>query len=405
MGDAIATSLDQNYGIQIADMRSRVAATQNTWGNAGAFPRVDFNFNGRYFRTNNPASFLLQDQRVTPGLALTWTVFDGMAMFANKARLDLLEEQALGNAALVVETNLQAILTTYYDALVAQEAVMVLQEILDNSKERLTYEEFRLEVGSTSTFDILQFKNAVITDSANLIAQQLTLTESLRTLNRLMNVPLGQTWTLTDTLATAFPDYARDDLREKMLADNHNLENQYLAQRIRIQETRSAEALYYPTLTLNGNANYAIGQAGLADNSTREINAGDFSVGFALSFNLFNGFNTRRQVEVARLNEQITELETGELRRSLEEELFITYDGYQARRGLLMLQTQNVDNARLNLDLANDRFQSGLINTFDFRQVQLQYLDAQLNRLRALRDLNASYVDLLRLTGGLVREE
>ena len=71
---------------------------------------------------------------------------------------------------------------------------------------------------------------------------------------------------------------------------------------------------------------------------------------------------------------------------------------------LLLLQTENVENAQLNLDLANDRFKSGLINSFDYRQVQAQYLNAQLERLRALRNLNASQAELVRLTGGLVRE-
>ncbi|MEM9986704.1 MAG: hypothetical protein AAF804_16555, partial [Bacteroidota bacterium] len=40
LADAISISLENNYGIQIVDLQSKVAATQNTWGNAGALPRV-----------------------------------------------------------------------------------------------------------------------------------------------------------------------------------------------------------------------------------------------------------------------------------------------------------------------------------------------------------------------------
>ena len=98
-------------------------------------------------------------------------------------------------------------------------------------------------------------------------------------------------------------------------------------------------------------------------------------------------------------------METRELEQSLQNELFVTYDNYEARRRIYNLQAQNVQNARLNLDLANERFQSGLINTFDFRQIQLQYLNAHIARLQALRDLNSSETELIRLIGGLVREQ
>ena len=123
-----------------------------------------------------------------------------------------------------------------------------------------------------------------------------------------------------------------------------------------------------------------------------------------MNFNVFNGFNTERQIAVARLNERITELETKDLVRSVENELFVVHDNYVARRRLLSLQTQNVANAQINLELANERFQRGLISTFDFRQIQLQYLNAKLERIRALRNINASQVELIRLIGGLVRE-
>jgi outer membrane protein TolC len=404
LSDAITMSLENNYGIRIAAIDRQVAQAQNTWGNAGALPRLDFTFTGRYFQSGNPASFLRSNQSLSPGLALSWTVFDGFAMFANKARLDLLEETSMGNAALVVETNIQAIMLAYYDALVAREATVVLQEVLDNSKERLVYETFRLEVGATSNFDILQFKNAVISDSTNLVSQQLNLLAASRTLNQLMNAEVGAQWVLTDTLDTNFQPYDVVDLQAKLRDNNQNLRNQYLNQQIRREETRAMEALRYPTLTLNGNLNYTLGQAGLADNSTRQVSAEDFSVGFTLAFTLFDGFNARRQVEVAQLNERIATLTISDLQRSIDNELYQVHDNYDARRRLLSLQTENVENASLNLELANDRFKSGLINTFEFRQVQLQYLSAQLDRLRAVRDLNASQTSLIRLIGGLLRE-
>jgi len=404
LADAISLGLKNNYGIQIADMRAQVARTNDTWGTVGALPRLDLNLNGRYFQSGNPASFLRSNQNLSTGLSFNWTVFDGMAMFANKARLELLEEQSVGNAAVVVENAIQAIMLAYYDALVADEGRKVLAEVLANSKERLEFEEYSLELGTTSTFDVLQFRNAVIVDSANLVSQELSLINAFRVLNQLMNTPIADTYRLTDTLNADFGTYELAELQQGMTENNNNLRNQFISQQIREQETRAAQALRLPSLSLNAGGNYTLGQAGLIDGTSRNIQAGDFSVGFTLAFNLFNGFNTTRQIEIARLNERITDLETRDLERSLLNELYVVYDNYEARRRLLLLQTENVENAQLNLDLANDRFKSGLINSFDYRQVQAQYLNAQLERLRALRNLNASKAELVRLTGGLIRE-
>jgi len=415
LGDAIAVGLRNNYQIRIADLNQRVAEENNTWGNAGALPRLDLNVNGRFFRTQNPASFFAGNENISPGLSLNWTLFDGFAMFASKERFELLEEQSAGNAAVVVENSIRGITLAYYDALVAQEQVDVLQEVLDNSKERLEYEQFRLELGSTSTFDLLQFENAVITDSTNLLTQQLTLRNNMRNLLLLMQEPLNKEYRLTDTLNTDFEPYSLVDLERRMLASNNNLQNQYLVQQIRRQETRQVQALYYPTLSVGANASASQGTTLFAarDSTNPEAPptrvpvdwATDYSFSFTLSFNLFDGFNRQRQVQLAEINEAIASMETRELEQSLQNELFVTYDNYEARRRIYNLQAQNVQNARLNLDLANERFQSGLINTFDFRQIQLQYLNAQIARLQALRDLNSSETELIRLIGGLVREQ
>ena len=65
----------------------------------------------RHRQTENPSTFFPRHrvQSVSPGLQVQWTLFDGMAMFANKDRLGLLTEQAEGNVELMVESTVQAV--------------------------------------------------------------------------------------------------------------------------------------------------------------------------------------------------------------------------------------------------------------------------------------------------------
>ena len=81
-----------------------------------------------------------------------------------------------------------------------------------------------------------------------------------------------------------------------------------------------------------------------------------------------------------------------------------TYDLYNVRQKLLSISQQNIESAELNLALAEERFRGGTINSFDYRQIQVNYLNTALNNLQAKYDLIESETELLRLTGGITNE-
>lgn len=414
LSEAIALGLENNYSIRIADLNTNIASLNNTLGNAGRLPRVDFNINQNAFRTENPASFSPGRLTNTFGIAANWTLFDGFRIEANKARLELLEEQSGGNAALVIENTIEAIILSYNTVLIARRQQEVLTEVLENSRKRVEYEKFRKDLGAGGTFDLIQFKNAWINDSINLVVQQLNLRNARRNLNLVMGVPVEDEFRLTDKLSEDFNDYEFEDLREKMLSDNNNVKNQYVTNKILREEYRIAKANLYPTIGISANSNYAIGQVTLlnrdpdtsVDNPTftRSISALDYSAGLSLAFNLYNGGNTRRQIQVASVNQVIGEVQLEEITNTLTNDLRTTWENYRSRREILNLQQMNVDNAQINLELSEERFDSGLINSFDYRTIQIQYLNAQLGQISALADLIETRTELIRLTGGLIRE-
>ena len=404
LSDAIRIGLENNFDIRIADESVKIAENNNHIGTAGMLPRVDLNISGSWFETQSPASFLVSRVNSNSGISINWTLFDGYRAVASKERLEHLETQSEGNAAVIVETTLQAIILAYYNALVASQQVEVFQQTLEASRRRFAYEEVRKEIGASGTFELLQFKDALYTDSTNLVTQELTLRNALRNLNLLMNVPIESNWVLTDRLRESFPMYDLDELREEMLADNFSLQNQYITNHILRQETRIARADLYPTLGLNANTNYGLGTVTRVDGQSSDFSAFDYSAGLTLSFTLYNGGQVRRAIKNAQVNAQIGQLQTRQLEEALQNDLWVTHDTYNTRREIRALAEDLVENAETNLEIAEDRFESGLINSLDYRQIQLQYLRAQLTRLQALRDLIETETELVRLTGGLVRE-
>lgn len=401
--EAVKSALENNFGIQIVRMQEQLTANNNHWGTAGRYPTVNFNVNGNGSYTDNPASFAPIRLTGSLGPSLNWVLFDGYRVRATKGRLDLLEEQAGGNANLVIENTLQAVILAYYQILLAKEQSAVLAEVLKNSKDRLAYEAYRRDLGTGSSFELLQFQTAVTTDSANWLTQQLNLRNLRKNLNLLMGEKVEMEFELTEGLQEVFPSFSLADLQEKMLDDNTSVKNQFVQNQIFRKEVEIAQASLYPRLSLNGGANYILGSITRADGQRLSVGAFEYSAGLSLSFTLYNGGNVKRQIENARIQERIGDLQLRDLQQSLVRDLSVMYNDYSLRRDLLKLQEESVTYAEDNLSQAAERFQNGLINSFDYRNIQLQYLNAQFGRLQALRQLKESETELIRLTGGLVR--
>ena len=405
LSDAIRIGLENNFDIRITDENVRISENNNHIGNAGMLPRIDLSMGGTWFETQSPASFLSSRVNGSAGISLNWNIFDGYRAIATKDRLEFLEEQSEGNAAIIVETTIQAIILAYYNALIAEEQVNVLKETLGASRRRFRYEEVRKDIGASGTFELLQFKDALFTDSTNLVIQELNYRNGLKNLNLLINVPIESPWDLTGRLQDNFPSYDLRELRQEMMANNANLQNQYITNHILRQDTRLARANLYPTLGFNASTNYGLGTVTRIDGNSSDFSAFDYSAGLTLSLNLFNGGQTRRAIRSAEINEQIGKLQERQLQEALQNDLWVAHDTYNTRRQIKTLTEELASNAQTNLQIAEDRFEGGLINSLDYRQIQLQLLQAQFSRLQAIRDLIESETELIRLTGGLVREE
>jgi outer membrane protein TolC len=65
---------------------------------------------------------------------------------------------------------------------------------------------------------------------------------------------------------------------------------------------------------------------------------------------------------------------------------------------------EGLEAAEMNLSIADQKFRTGAINSFNYRDIQLLYLNAALQKLRATYNLISSNANLTRITGGFVNE-
>jgi len=403
LSDAITKALENNYNIRIIQRNEEIAETNNTWGAAGRYPTLSFGL-----AANNRADFNedsdVTSNSVSPDLTLNWLLFDGFSVRIRKQKLEALSGLSQGNTAVLVEQTIQSIILAYYVALLEKEKLGVLQEVMDLSRDRYDYVMTGKEIGSAVTYDVLQAKNSWLEDKAGFMLQEVTYTNTFRDLNYLMGVTEDVSYNLSDDFTAELKEYDVNILRDKMLSNNKTLKNQYINEMLRQKEIELAKSLYYPSLSLRSGVGAATTRTKIEGLSATTKNSGDIFANLTLSFSLFDGGARKRAVKIARIQEEAGQIETAEMKHSLENQIVKLYDLYAVRKNILNVAEENIEAARLNVQISEDKFRAGTINSFNYRDVQLIYLNAALGRLQAIYNLIDTDNALLRITGGIITE-
>jgi outer membrane protein len=394
---ALEQALENNYGLIISRADLQVAQINNNWGTAGRYPTIGFDAsdNNNYELTDE-----IYTTRLSAGVGLNWVLFDGFRVNITKSRLENLEELSSGVLALQVESTIEDIILIYYQVLLQKEQLKVLETIMNLSEDRYQYELKKQSLGGSVTYNVLQAQNTYLTDKANHMNQEMLVRNSVRNLNFIMGVEPSQTWEFTEAFEADTSGYVFGDLLSKMKADNQSLKNQYTNLLLSENETALQKSAYSPTLSLGAGMDY--GQTWAYSGGTQTLNTNSLTPygNLRLSFDIYNAGVRRRSVEIARINEEIAQVEIRQMEHALTNELFNLYDFHQVRRELLNVANENLEAAQLNLEISEDKYRTGVINSFNYRDIQLIFLNVSFQRLQAVYNLIGSQAALTRITGG-----
>ncbi len=419
---AIEKGLNNNYQIRISNKQLDIDKNNNAWGTAGRYPTITFNAtaSGVVDRDVDPSLLQLarielndttinpntqQSLTITPSVNLNWILFNGMAVHMNKSRLAYFEQLSEGNTTIIVENTLQSILLAYHFVLLQSEALNVLNEVKNLSRDRYHYVLTRKEFGNAVSFDVLQAQNNYLTDSANALRQEINFRNASRNLNLVLAEPVHQEYILIEELIEFDQEFVLGDMITKLESNNKTLQNQYINQEILKKNVSLSKSELYPMLSLSaGFGRTYQGLYGDFENYFWDNNGYRANAGLTLTYTLSNGGNVRRTIQNARIQQEIGELRIDEMKQALYNQLFNMYEQYNIKRQLLHVADVSVESAKLNLQIAEEKYKSGAISSFNYRDIQLIYLNAARDKLEAKYNLTESFAELLRLTGGIITE-
>jgi outer membrane protein len=408
LDQALELGLQNNFQIQISNADLQIAENNNTLGNAGMLPTVTAGImqSNRYDNSESntvpDARDEIQSHSLRPNANAQMILFNGFRIQTNKANLELSEESARIEMQNTVENTLSEIIHAYYYVLLEQEKLDVLKELTKLSKDRYRYIEERLKLGTAVSYDMLQVKNAFLQDSANYLTQQSAYSTAMRRLNKALADTSFTDYVLTDELSAEIRDYSLAELEALLLEKNTNLEMMRTGSRMTENYIKIAESARYPSLALNAGTDYTQSWAKYNQNDFNDSYSYNMYANLNLSYTIFDGGNRKRQIANARIEAEKMQLQINDLELQLKSNLYALSDMYEVRKQVLLVARENLEAAELNLEISKDRFERGAINSFNYRDVQINYLNAAYTKLQAEYNLTATHTDLMQITGGLI---
>ena len=411
---AIEIGLQKNFDIQLTQKNVAINQIMNSWGEAGSLPQININVgqnNSISDQRNNPISFapyLFQSNDVSGNLALNWTIFNGFGIQANKNKLEQLQIQSENTATLAIENTIHGIILSYYQAKMQKEQLNLIFNLIQLSKEKYDQQVLKSNLGVGVKFELLQYENNLLADSSSFYLQELAFRNSIRNLNLLMGAEIEKEWILSSEIKPELNDKDFNTLKNEMLANNTNIKNQFLNISLIQQDISIAKSSFYPNVNLNAGTNTSTGKLKTNDAnapfpgaSSRNLN---YYANFTLNFRLFDGGKVRRALKALEIQNEVNQTQLEQMQQQLILELSNTFALYQTRKKIFELNKKAFIASKENLEIARFKEKTGLINSFNFRDIEMNYLSSGVNLYQSSFDLLESNATLLKLTGKIIQD-
>ena len=411
--DAIKIGLQENYDIQISAKNKKISQINNNWANAGALPTISLlakKEEALSDQSNNAAAYIQEELRsssINGNANVSWTLFNGFAIRANKAKLRNLEEISNNNATLTIENTIQGIILQYYNCVLQKERAELLQKVVSLAKNRLEYQQTKYEIGVSSKIDLLQIENAMLTDSSNLILQQLNYINAVKNLNLTLGKDVDKEWVFTDIIDTEIRLFNYEDLKASTLSDNTNIKNQYCNIQLSKQDIKLAMAPFYPIVSVNSGASYNESTYDIGDLANSMDNTGEsinYFANFSVNFRIFDGGKLYKNIRSLKIQKEINDLQLKKATKEVLHQLSLTNDKYNSRISIFSLNEKAFNIAETNYNLATDKKNRGTINSFMLRDIEIAYINSGINAQQAAYNLMESKISLLKITGGIIQD-
>lgn len=415
--EALKITLKNNFGIKIANNNVKIAKNNSSILNSRFLPSAAINSGTDYRRNNqkivftDPSSGNDAERRgdgvitktYNTSLGINYTLFDGMGRKYNYKQLKETYNLTELQARQTIENTYLQLFTIYFQIARLSENKNNLREALDISQKRLQRAKYQYEYGQATKLEYLNAQVDVNNDSINLITAKQQLSNAKRGLNVILGIDKETTYTVETNV-----DYSKlinySEIEQKTLKNNSLLQQNEKNVAISEFNIKVNKASYFPTL--NFNASYGLNRTEnenlVNPFGARLITSNGLNAGLNLSWNIFDGGARKTRVKnaVIALDNQKIALEQQKV--TIKNNLKNTWENYNNQFFILKAQEQNVLTTENNFNRTEERFKLGQITSVEFRQAQINLLNARTALNNAKFDAKLIELQILQLSGDIL---
>ena len=393
--ECITYALENNISIQQSELDLKVSDIEKMEAIGNFLPNItgSANYGINTGANINPATNQFENQSFRSASANINTginLFNGLVNWKNLQRVKLnkiANEYRLGK---MKDDIMLSIANAYLQILFNKEQLKVLENQNKINKENIKRTQQLIAAGTLPAGDIYELQateasqeQLVVAAENSLLISKLALAQTLLLkdyanfdiVSENMDVP--QTEVLFQT-AAAIAQKAKDVVNDIKIATS----NYEVAQK----DVSIAKSGYMPTLSGFVGYNTRWSQSiplGFVD----QLSIFDgTNIGVQLNVPVLNGFSTRGRVQRSKINEQRSKLLLDQAELDLERSIFQAYNDMQNAQKSHHAAVKTLEARKLAQNFSKERFDVGLLNSFDYSQALLVYENAQSEVLRTKYD-------------------
>ncbi|MEN8817560.1 MAG: TolC family protein [Nonlabens sp.] len=416
---AIELMLDNNYGIKIAKNTEAIAENNSGILNSGYLPSLqgtagvskdendsNTDFNGALDQSGNPREDIeINDAQTTQynaAISLNYTLFDGLGRYYNYKRLKEQYQLSQLEARSTIENTTVQLMSVYLEIARLTENLSVFEENLAISKKREERARYQFEYGQVNKLEILNAQVDINTDSINILNAQQTLRNTKRDLNLLMNRELNAVF-VVDTTVVLQNTLVIDSFLEKVKENNVRLLQAESTLQISDYDIKTTRALLLPRIGLTGSYGWNQTEnppSAFFPATTRT--AANVAIGANLTWDIFDGgrsINSLRNAKIAYENEALFK---SQLELEVSRDVANAKGNYDNALAIYRMQEKNVMTNESNFERTKEQFNLGQVSSIEFRQAQVNLLNAVTLKNLAKYDAKLAEYQLLQLAGQIL---
>ncbi|GAK74519.1 transporter [Nonlabens ulvanivorans] len=393
--ECVNYAIENNINIKQADLNIEQAQLDKKDALGAFLPSLNASASNSWNTglTQNVVTGVLQTQTTrnsSYGINSGVTLFNGMrnAYRHQRAKMNILATQY--SAEQLEDNILLNVANSYLNVLFNKENLKQLETQHQLTAKQLEQTQQLVDAGSLPRGDVLEVQATFANEEQQILAAQNNVVISRITLAQILNLDDFKNFDVADPdlsdPSALILDQGADGIYDAATKNRFEIkiaeQNTALAE----QDLKIAKGARLPTV--NAFFNYNTRESdrlNLAFFDQLSLNDG-ISYGLSLNLPIFNGWSVSNNVKRSKLNVENNRLQETQAKLDLKQNIYQAYNDAQGSRLTYQSAQKALEARELAYEYAQERYNVGLMNAFDFNQSQTQLTNAQSSLLRSKYD-------------------